>query len=52
MDDSMKTYRASLKKKLKSMRSNNPKDFWKLINSGKKNRNKTDITMDTLLDFF
>ena len=52
MDDSMKTYRASLKKKLKSMKSNNPKDFWKLINSGKKNRNKTDITMDTLLDFF
>ena len=52
MDDSMKTYRISLKKKLKSMRSNNPKDFWKLINSGKKTRNKTDISMDTLLDFF
>ena len=51
MDDSMKTYRISLKKKLKSM-SNNPKDFWKLINSGKKTRNKTNISMGTLLDFF
>ena len=52
MDDSMKTYITLLKKKLKSMRSNNPKDFWKLINLGKKNKNKTDISMDTLLDFF
>ena len=52
MDESMKMYRLNLKKKLKSMRSKNPKDFWKLINSGKKKRDKSNITMETLLDFF
>ena len=37
---------------LKTMKSNNPKDFWKLINSNKKNKGKTNITMDILFDFF
>ena len=38
MDNCMKTYRNDLKRKLKTMKSNNPKDYWKLINSGKKSK--------------
>ena len=48
----MKLNRFTLKKKLKTMKSNNPKDFWKLINSNKKNKGKTNIAMDILFDFF
>ena len=51
MDNSLKKYRATLRKKIDNLRSNNPKDYWKLLNSCKK-KTKTSISLETLHDFF
>ena len=52
MDESIKAYRVSLKTKLKTMKSKNPKDYWKLINAGKKKGSSSKISIDDLYNFF
>ena len=51
MDLSLKKYRCDLRKKIDRLRSNNPKEYWKLINSNK-GKTKTSIKLENLYDFF
>ena len=52
----MKKYRnlhlQKLQKNIRNMRTNRPKDYWKLINSIDKKHNESPIAMETLVDFF
>ena len=41
-----------LQKNIRNMRTNRPKDYWKLINSIDKKHNESPIAMETLVDFF
>ena len=53
MDDSIKAYRNSIKEKLSKLRTDNPKDYWRVLNSSCKERRKDEsISIDTLHDFF
>lgn len=40
MDESMKYYSKELSNKLKNLRSNNTQEYWKILNSHNKKKNK------------
>ena len=40
-----------MKKKINNLKSTNPKEYWKIINTGTK-QNNPDIPIDVFLDFF
>jgi hypothetical protein len=39
MDTSIRKYRQKMKKELKTLRSKNPKEYWKILNKGPKEKN-------------
>ena len=45
-------YEHSLNKKLRSLRSNNPKEYWKILCSGDKKESIEQIKLDALSDYF
>jgi hypothetical protein len=51
MDVSMKKHRKEMTKKIKNVRSNNSKEFWKLMRKVTY-RKQPNISIDTLFDFF
>jgi hypothetical protein len=51
LDISMSRHRKDLKNKLKTMRTKNPKEFWKILNKGKRKK-QPDIPVDTFFEFY
>lgn len=41
-----------MQEKLRNLKSKNPKDFWKIINSLEKSKDNPNIDLDTLYEFF
>lgn len=52
MDCSIKKYRSELRKKLDGYRSNNPKEYWKLINNCNRSKPNSKISIDILYEYF
>ena len=51
MDTSIRKYRQKMKNELKTLRSKNPKEYWKILNMGQKKK-QPNISNDVLYDFF
>ena len=51
MDTSIREHRKNFRKKMNNLKSNNPKEYWKILNA-KRGRKKTNIHINTLFDFF
>ena len=51
MDKALNTHRRNMEKEIKIMRTNNSKDYWKLLKSTNK-REEPDIPITSLYDFF
>jgi len=51
MDKALNTHRRKMEKEIKIMRTNNSKDYWKLLKS-KNKREEPDIPITSLYDFF
>lgn len=45
-------YNKNMQEKLRNLKSKNPKDFWKIINSLEKSKDNPNIDLDTLYEFF
>ena len=54
LDKNLEKYRKDHKNKMRNMRTSNPTEFWKILNSnGSHDKNyNSDIYIDTLFDFF
>jgi hypothetical protein len=50
MDTSIRKYRQKMKNELKTLRSKNPKEYWKILNMGQKKK-QPNISNDVLYDF-
>jgi hypothetical protein len=50
LNKKFKDYSQNMTKNLDELHSTNPKDFWKLLNKGKR-KNQSDIGIDKLFDF-
>jgi hypothetical protein len=50
MDTSIRKYRQTMKKELKTLTSENPKEYWKILNKGQKKK-QPNICNDVLCDF-
>jgi hypothetical protein len=51
MDNALNIHRRKMEKEIKIMRTNNSKDYWKLLKS-KNKRGEPDIPITSLYDFF
>ena len=51
LDTSMSRHRKDMQNKLKTMRTKNPKEFWKILNKGKR-KEQPDIPVDTFFEFY
>ena len=51
LDDSYKQYRRDISKKLKTIRTKNTKDYWKILNSSD-SRSKNSADINDMFDFF
>jgi hypothetical protein len=51
MDNALNTHRRKMEKEIKIMRTNNSKDYWKLLKS-KNKREEPDIPITSFYDFF
>ena len=51
LDKALKTYKKELGRKLRTLRSNNTKEYWKILNQ-RDNARQPDISFDKLFDFF
>jgi hypothetical protein len=51
LDRKYKNYRKKFSEDIHNMSKNNPKEFWKLLNKGKKKK-QPNIEIDKLYDFF
>ena len=41
-----------MKRKIRELRTSNPKEFWKIINSKDRKKKVTNVNLDELFDFF
>lgn len=51
LDTSIRTHRQKIRNKINNLKSTNPREYWKIINSGKK-KNSPEIPIDILFDYF
>ena len=51
LDKSIRTHRQKIRNKINNLKSTNPREYWKIINSGKK-KNSPEIPIDILFDYF
>jgi hypothetical protein len=51
LDISMSRHRKDMQNKLKTMRTKNPKEFWKILNKGKR-KEQPNIPVDTFFEFY
>ena len=51
LDTSMSRHRKDMQNKLKTMRTKNPKEFWKILNKSKR-KEQPDIPVDTFFEFY
>ena len=51
LDNKNRKFRNDLSNKIQNLRGNNPKEFWKILNKGKKKK-QPDIDIGKLHDFF
>lgn len=51
LDRKYKSYSRKLTEDIKKLSNNNPKEFWKLLNKGKRKK-QPNIEIDKLYDFF
>lgn len=45
-------YNRSRQEKLRNLKSNSPKEFWKILNNVEKSKNEANINLETLYDYF
>lgn len=50
LDTSIRTHRQKIRNKINNLKSTNPREYWKIINSGKK-KNSPEIPIDILFDY-
>lgn len=51
MDKSIRKHRKKIRNKIDNLKSKNPKEYWKILNSGRKQHNP-DIPINIFLDYF
>ena len=51
LDKIIRTHRQKIRNKINNLKSTNPREYWKIINSGKK-KNSPEIPIDILFDYF
>ena len=51
LDTSIVNHRKEMRQKMKELRSNNGKEYWKILNSGCRQK-QTNISISSLFDFF
>ena len=51
LDRKQKNYRKKFSEDIQNLSKNNPKEFWKLLNKGKRKK-QPNIEIDKLYDFF
>jgi hypothetical protein len=51
LDTSIRTHRQKIRNKINNLKSTNPREYWKIINSGNK-KNSPEIPIDILFDYF
>jgi hypothetical protein len=51
LDKTQRKYRQNLCRRLKNMRTNDPKEFWKILNQGKR-KTQSNISLQKLFEFF
>lgn len=51
LDTSMSRHRKDMQNKFKTMRTKNPKEFWKILNKSKR-KEQPDIPVDTFFEFY
>jgi len=51
LDKTQRKYRQNLCRRLKNMRTKDPKDFWKILNQGKR-KTRPNISLQKLFEFF
>ena len=52
MNFHIKQFNRKIQEKLRSLKSNNPKDYWRVINGLNRDKEDTNITLETLYNFF
>jgi uncharacterized protein YcbK (DUF882 family) len=51
LDKNQKLYRNKITKQLRNLHTNNPKEYWKILNSGR-HKKQPNISIENLLQFF